>query len=1098
MSDKTVFQESPVKQGEENASSPCGKPKKRHSRGALVCRVILWTLFGVLLLVVAAGCCLTWWLTPERLTPLVNTQLSRILDADVTTHNVRFTFWSTFPHLHVEIDSMRVESRALDSLPASEKRRLPANARFLMSSGRFEGGINMRALMRKRYLFRNVRVDSLKLNLVQALDSLGNWDIVPPGLRGGIPYFSFNEITVTRPQKLTYTSVPLGLTSSADIRSFALRGTDVKDDYEVNLGGVSSISMGRDAILSGFPFSFGGRISLKFHPFGLRTDNYAVSLGNTRGHVSVNLEIEHTPVLRTFEYAVEAFNLNKLLSFLPVDRRSGLKDIDARIDISGVATLENPYVFGSRGYPTSTISLTIPHGSVRYDSRHYGSYSLNDVTMRCKLKFNGKEPKKSVFYVPELKLRDDGTEVLVQGQVSGFDRDPEIRLRASGRASLESLGRMFRSLRVPGLKGDMNSSLALTFRLSDIRNVDLSRVKLTGDADITGLSLSELPGGGSVSASEMKVRFLGDADKLTGHAVNGTLLDADLDINGLSGSASGFRFRGNDINISSRAADKGRAGLDNVLRHLPYDMNFSVGSFNLVQPKDTLAVTLKNTKGTGRIHTVLRHGVRARGFSFSVNGRNLRVNHNRTTFSLDNVSTSLFGVHLEKPLQVRNNVPPAEWLADTVGAKGLRSTPRLLRVTIPRRLRDFLTSWRAALKLVGRGGTLLTPAFPVVNHLTGVAIDADIDSVLVHRMEVRSQRSSGFISGSVSNVRQFLLSRTPAPLKLRFFAEFDTVQLNQIAGAYRYGMGLTKGADAFQKMVNDTTMTANDSTAPLIPRNLDIKTGLSFRQVQYTDIRYNDCKGELQALNGNLRLDNVSVNTDFVRFAGNLRYNSSDIRNLAFRLHLDMNRLNVTQFFYYFHTLSLMMPQLTNVSGMLDIGTDFSMNIFPTMYAVMPSVYADVRLRGRNVMLKQTPLIHKYARLVLHNDDTIQIGDIAIHARMLDNMVRVYPFDIDVAHFRLRAQGLNSLNGNMYYHIGVHRWLLPIPFGINIKGTFRKPEIRTGGVSWHDSYGTSVANHVMNGIEMNVMNKTKRIIHEFIEKAAEADTTRASDYVTFH
>ena len=166
------------------------------------------------------------------------------------------------------------------------------------------------------------------------------------------------------------------------------------------------------------------------------------------------------------------------------------------------------------------------------------------------------------------------------------------------------------------------------------------------------------------------------------------------------------------------------------------------------------------------------------------------------------------------------------------------------------------------------------------------------------------------------------------------------------------------------------------------------------------------------------------------------------------------------------------------------------------MYAMTPSVAARVRLNGHDVSVHQTPEMRRYTRHVLP-DGPIRIGDVRMHVSLFDNMVTMYPFDIDVDDIRLRVQGLNSLNGNMFYHVAVREWMLPIPFGINIKGSFRHPEFRLGGLSWHDSYDTEVANSIDTPSDVNLLYEAKHIVLEFIQKAAEADKTPASEFLSF-
>ena len=106
-------------------------PRKRSGRRPLIARVAIafaWIIGGIILLAAAAACAVTLYLTPERLTELINKEASENLDADVTVKNAHFTLWSSFPRLRVGVDTITVISRSLSGLPADAKDSLPENA----------------------------------------------------------------------------------------------------------------------------------------------------------------------------------------------------------------------------------------------------------------------------------------------------------------------------------------------------------------------------------------------------------------------------------------------------------------------------------------------------------------------------------------------------------------------------------------------------------------------------------------------------------------------------------------------------------------------------------------------------------------------------------------------------------------------------------------------------------------------------------------------------------------------------------------------------------------------------------------------------------
>ncbi len=62
-----------------------------------------------------------------------------------------------------------------------------------------------------------------------------------------------------------------------------------------------------------------------------------------------------------------------------------------------------------------------------------------------------------------------------------------------------------------------------------------------------------------------------------------------------------------------------------------------------------------------------------------------------------------------------------------------------------------------------------------------------------------------------------------------------------------------------------------------------------------------------------------------------------------------------------------------------------------------------------------------------------------------NNLLELEPFDFRFSNYGLRMQGLNNFNGDLYYHIGVERNPLHIPFGIIIEGSIPIRSCGSGG-----------------------------------------------------
>ncbi|MDE7114972.1 MAG: AsmA-like C-terminal region-containing protein [Muribaculaceae bacterium] len=409
---------------------------------------------------------------------------------------------------------------------------------------------------------------------------------------------------------------------------------------------------------------------------------------------------------------------------------------------------------------------------------------------------------------------------------------------------------------------------------------------------------------------------------------------------------------------------------------------------------------------------------------------------------------------------------------------------------------DFIRSWKAHLGLKAFSGTILTPALPLHNGFSDLDLEASFDSVKLNSLKFNSQDTRLSARGKLSNLRQFLTSGTVAPVKGEISINIDTVRINQLCGAYNHGLRLTHGPEASVLTVIPDTLTPSDTVALLLPRNIIADIKISAMMTEYTNLYLHNLTTDISLRDGKLDISNLGVDSDFGTLNMDFRYDTSDIQRLAMKLDMNLSDVRLVEFFRNFHTLLLMMPQMKNLRGDLSAKAKARLLLFPDMYLKMPSLWADIYVRGDNMVLHQDQFIRHLTRMMLiHGTDDIALSDLDIHASIHDNLMELYPFGIDFDRYRLSFGGLNNFDGDMYYHLGIEKSPIPFPFGINIKGNLSHPEIRFGGATFKIDKGEEITSSIMEEKRLNLLLVLKRLVREMIEKAAEADSTPASNYV---
>lgn len=169
---------------EKNPIAASGKaPEAGRKRRPWWVRVLKWLGISaavIVAMVLVVVTLVVWILSPTKLTPLVERHASEYLNADLRAQRIELTFWHTFPHLTLDVDSLRLTSRSLRGLPDSIAATLPSDADSLLTLGRFHGEIDLLPLLAGRIALRDVELHRPAVNLVQVSDSVANYLIMPP------------------------------------------------------------------------------------------------------------------------------------------------------------------------------------------------------------------------------------------------------------------------------------------------------------------------------------------------------------------------------------------------------------------------------------------------------------------------------------------------------------------------------------------------------------------------------------------------------------------------------------------------------------------------------------------------------------------------------------------------------------------------------------------------------------------------------------------------------------------------------------------------------------------------------------------------------
>ena len=1066
---------------DDTSSQQTFPPRPPLSRSLKVLRAVGWCVIGAAGLVAVSLTALTLYLTPERLSNIVSQQADKYLDADVSIHNMQFTIWSTFPHFCLSADSIRVISHTLDNIPDTIAAALPADRSFLGSTRSFHGSINLAALMRGHISLRDVTVDSLRVNLVAFNDSINNYNIVPDqsSIPDKVPYITANIIQLTNPQPLTYFNASASTTVDTRLKSAALyRQEDEDNVYRLTIDGKADMTVGQLQLMRQFPFNLSGLVHLGFDPLRVRMTDYAVSLADVKGHLSLNAQLGGKVKVSSMSYSIASFHPLEVLHYLMPTLASQLDAISADMKVTVHARLTAPWHPSIQPLPSLAINVDVPSGTASYTVQGEGTYTLDDIAMQAQLVFDGNDPAATYIIVPSLRIEGNSLSADVSGRLDNVIASPYLQADIQCSTDLDMAGRL-PLLRPYNLGGELTADTRVECNLDAFMVNPLLALQADGEASVSHLQVRPTGVKGlTVKADRATLTFRtereGDSDVC--HTA------ADIVLNGVS------------VNTTSLLADMKRVDINVVTEPhptltnapLPIHLDVQMQNAGLKLPANSAVMSLGGFSLTASAPDICHPTLGIKGTA-SLDHFNVRTPDTRS--SLHNLKLGLDVNHTARytPRRV-----PMKVYSDAEGLKGTRHTSLYLIPSLPKKARDFLSNNTFKVSLKADGGKFVTSAVPAPNYLYGLDLKLDNERFDVRKLKLRAGDTGMDMNGTVSGLRDFLLSGRPVPLDIDMNVSLDTVNINRLALLYERSMALA-GDTTAGKPVTPTEPKSTDSVAVMIPRNINTRIKASAMETVYTDLHLYDLKADVGVRDGIATVNPLHISAAFGDAAMKLRYATDDIQAMNVSASVDFNNINVVSFFQNFHTLLLMMPQMKNLSGYVSVGLDGKFDIFPDMYANAPSLQADITLKGRELKIHQSNFIRSITRrLLIHTNDDLHIKDMDVRVNVHDNLLELYPFTFQFDSYRLSMAGLNNFQGKLYYHIGVDKSPFHIPFGINIVGDYNHPKLRFGGPHFKVNQATDITSQIVTSKTFNVVKEVKYYIREFIHKAAQSAETPES------
>ena len=972
-------------------------------KGWKIALISVGSLLGLVIVVVAVALWIVF--TPSQLTKVVNRLASQYVQCETRFGRVNLTLFRTFPDAGLTVDEVYVVN-PFDGAPTDT----------VASVGNLTVGVDVKRFLKdKEVVVHQVLLDDV--NAALYIDSMGksNFDIFPHG-----------EDKDTSSSTFSLDSLPdidLRKVKISNLNALYVNG---KSNMEARVGNLDLCVKG--ALREG---RVDANTELKVSEMAMRTGNSPDTTGNTQ------LTIHNTQLNLKGKGSLERVE-GRLRVNVPQGTfaTGGTQMVNERLQQSkkDLLTLEMPFHADLK-----QMAVHLDDSRLQLDEYGLGlsgDVALNPVTLDVALNTDG-----SWQVAPLL-------DIVPQQFVSfrkGMDLDAKVTLDASATGSLTdstkpvinasvalSDGRFYYPKSLPykinRIKGSLDATLDLSQKTpSSVAVKSLKAHTRSTDVAVSG-KVDDLLGDTRVNATVKGSLPLADAEPMLpdslSFAAQGTVgLDLKVD----------FRMS----QLKAKAYDRMRASGTVRLN----DVDFLYDSIHAVAPDLDIALQLPAKKHAGKMAEA-----HISGSTLSFKMKNIMADALKPDIevAVNDVTreqiAAAFNVSLER------TVASMDSNSVDLSALSLNGSIRL-DSTQSNPLKKFSPNLDVDLRQ-----TIVQTAFVSEDiYFNNLDFHYTPELCEIADADFRVGNSDLQLYGSVENLEPWLDHTAMLRGDLQLTSSFTDV--DQILDLVS-GMG--SDPDTLEQMRQEDNV-PKEANPFIVPKDVDFTLNTHIKRSLAFGNELGDLAGAVTVKDGVAILDQIGFVCKAATMQLTALYKSPRPSHLFASIDFHLLDIQIDELLDMIPTIDTLVPMLSAFNGNANFHLAAETYLNASYSPLMSSLKGAAAIDGKSLVVMDNNTVAQIAKLMQFKswkdkDNKINIDSLDVELTVLNKVIEVYPFILNMGKYQICASGLHSLDNKCGYHLELLKNPLLARVGVDIKGDLSNPKITLGEVKYADYY----------------------------------------------
>ena len=919
-------------------------------------KIFFWTLFGLILTVVAAVCLVVYVVfTPQQLTPIARQAAAQYVTCEHEIGEVDLTFFSTFPRF-----GLRADGLLLINPKTGAPNDTVVEAKHLVATVDVMEFIN-----HKNLHIHEAILEDATVHFYIAEDGTTNLTdvfVTSPDTTEDTTAFVM-PFEALRVDGLRLQAKAISFTDDKDTITAALGATELCakadgwDDMLVTLDA-------RDVCASIKNETYADSLHVELiAPMAMNLDSMHFAFDGARlavndfqvrieGDVTIGDAIDMDAKLETGKWQIAP-----LLALVPAKFTSGLKDIDVDGTIQLDATAKGTY--SEHSMPLIQAQVQLKDGKGAYKPL---PYTLRDLTLDAEAALNLNKGGKSNVTIRQLAAKTKESQVSAKGKINDLLGDMLLDLQMQLKANLPDFAYFLPDSME--LEGQAKGTLDAKIRLKDLTDMKLEKGLLSADLTFDGLRYAQdsmlavlptshltlqLPNNTPTRKSVNWAKADLTADKIDFLMGNNT--HAMIDAPALHAEIANVLAKGQDY-WATLAFDAIDAQYDDILADL--------------KQSELEAFVSGGRKVSAKLRTT------------ALNGR------------------------MGEELQAKT------------GNLALEAAARYNKEG-----ENTLLKWNPRLKINLKNGVLNIPErLPETVYIPSIDFKYSNREMTIDNSRIELGNSDLNLKGNVRHIGKWFRHQDILEGELDIVS--DHCDVNQLLAWFSADKGSEEQSAVSNQSSEEVESKKEEGDPFMVPTDVDLALNTHLREVEVFNQHAKDLKGGIYVKNGTLMLDEVGFVCRAAKLQLTAMYRTPRKNHLYVGLDYHMLDVDIDELLTMIPNLEDMVPMLKSFKGAAQFHLAAETYLKSNYEPKMSTLRGAASLSGKDLVVMDSETFSKIAKLLQFKKKTEnKIDSINAEITVYKNDIDVYPLCIQMDNYMVALGGRHKTDMSFDYDINV-------------------------------------------------------------------------------